>query len=55
MARSIGGVVTDHLTLGVVEGNQVRGGVFRYPDNGETDAIRARCRPMIWFASRPMN
>ena len=41
MARSIGGVVTDHLTLGVVDGNQVSGGVFRYPDNGETDAIRA--------------
>jgi|HubBroStandDraft_6_1064221.scaffolds.fasta_scaffold387424_2 glucokinase len=41
MARSIGGVVTDHLTLGVVDGNQVSGGVFRYPDRGETDAIRA--------------
>jgi glucokinase len=41
MARSIGGVVTDHLALGVVDGNQVSGGVFRYPDNGETDAIRA--------------
>ena len=41
MARSIGGVVTDRLTLGVVDGNHVSGGVFRYPDNGETDAIRA--------------
>jgi predicted NBD/HSP70 family sugar kinase len=41
MARSIGGVVTDHLALGVVDGNRVSGGVLRYPDNGETDAIRA--------------
>jgi predicted NBD/HSP70 family sugar kinase len=40
MARSIGGVVTDHLTLGVVEGNQVCGKVLRYPDGGEVDAIR---------------
>jgi glucokinase len=43
MGRSIGGVVTDHLALGVVDGNQVSGGVFRYPDSGETDAIR--CMP----------
>ncbi len=41
MARSIGGVVTNHLTLGVVDGNQVSGSVLRYPDNGESDAIRA--------------
>jgi len=40
MARSIGGVVTDHLTLGVVNGNQVDGEVLRYPDRGETEAIR---------------
>lgn len=40
MGRSIGGVVTNHLALGVVDGNQVSGGVFRYPGNGETDAIR---------------
>lgn len=41
MARSIGGVVTDRLTLGVVDGNQVSGNVLRYPANGETDAIRS--------------
>jgi glucokinase len=40
MARSIGGVVTDHLTLGVVDGNQVIGNVIRYPPGGAEDAFR---------------
>jgi glucokinase len=40
MGRSIGGVVTDHLALGVVDANQVYGSVLRYPDNGESDAVR---------------
>jgi len=42
MARSIGGVVTDHITLGVVtSGNQVEGEVTRYPaENSGADAIR---------------
>ena len=41
MARSIGGVVTDHITLGVVEDNQVVGQVVRYPpDYSDVDALR---------------
>jgi predicted NBD/HSP70 family sugar kinase len=41
MARSIGGVVTDHITLGVVENNQVVGQVVRYPpDHSDVDALR---------------
>jgi glucokinase len=40
MARSIGGVITDHLTLGVVDGNQVVGNVLRYPAGGVEDAFR---------------
>jgi predicted NBD/HSP70 family sugar kinase len=41
MARSIGGVVTDHITLGVVMENQMSGEVIRYPGaNGLEDAIR---------------
>lgn len=40
MARSIGGVVTDHLTLGVVEGNQVVGNVLRYPVGSAEDVFR---------------
>jgi glucokinase len=43
MARSIGGVVTDHITLGVVEDNEVVGQVLRYPPEsaGGVDAIRS--------------
>ncbi len=41
MARSIGAVVTDRITLGAVIENQVKGGVVRYPvENGGVDAIR---------------
>ncbi len=41
MARSIGGVVTDHITFGVVENNQVVGEVLRYPaDRTDVDALR---------------
>jgi glucokinase len=41
MARSIGAVVTDRITLGVVTGDQVQGGVVRYPaENSGADAIR---------------
>ena len=35
MPRSIGVVVSDHITLGVVTENQMKGGVVRYPvENG---------------------
>jgi predicted NBD/HSP70 family sugar kinase len=41
MARSIGAVITGHITLGVVTENQLKGGVVRYPvENGGADAIR---------------
>jgi glucokinase len=40
MARSIGGVVTDHLTLGVVEENRVVGNVLRYPVGSAEDVFR---------------
>jgi glucokinase len=41
-ARSIGVVVTDHVALGVVDGDRVRGGIVRYPPDGDgADRIRA--------------
>jgi glucokinase len=42
MARSIGLVITEHITLGVVEDNQVVGEVARYPEGPDApDQIRA--------------
>src|SRR5579864_864257 len=41
MARSIGGVVTDHIALGVVESGQVIGEPIRYPGENDFDIIRA--------------
>ncbi len=42
MARSIGGVVTDHIALGVVENGQVTGELIRYPsEKTDFDAIRS--------------
>ncbi len=42
MPRSIGVVISDHITLGVVEGDRVTGQVRRYPgDRNAADEIRA--------------
>ena len=42
MPRSIGVVVSDHITLGVVEGDRVSGEARRYPDDHNvSDEIRA--------------
>jgi glucokinase len=41
MARSIGVVVSEHITLGVVDENHVAGNVTRYPADGGPDEIRA--------------
>ncbi len=42
MARSIGGVVTDHIALGVVENGQVTGELIRYhSEKTDFDAIRS--------------
>ena len=41
MARSIGAVVSDHISLGVVEGDRVAGPVVRYPgERNAADQIR---------------
>ena len=41
MARSIGVVVSEHITFGVVDENHVAGNVTRYPAEGGPDEIRA--------------
>jgi glucokinase len=42
MARSIGVVVSEHITLGVVDENHIAGAISRYPSNGSgADQIRA--------------
>src|ERR1043166_1104835 len=42
MARSIGVVISEHITLGVVDENHIAGQIARYPVEGSgADAIRA--------------
>ena len=42
MARSIGVVLTEHIALGVVEGDRLKGAVVRYPaDREDADPFRA--------------
>ena len=49
MPRSIGVVVSDHITLGVVEGDRVAGPVVRYPaDRGAADRMHAMpCEELV--------